>query len=237
MSTYRERREAKADRLREWADKRDTKATAGFKKANDIADMIPFGQPILVGHHSEGRARRDQERIRSGMTAGIEHSNKADEFRRRADGIEHAAENAVYSDDVDAIERLTERIAAREAERDRIKAYNATARKGEPDGSLLDNKQRENLLSIAKVASYQLGKGGAFPSYVLSNLGGTIRKDKERLDELNGGAPALFMVQYQRPGEDWTDYTERSTKAKAQFSERQAQNIYGWPTRIKELAS
>jgi hypothetical protein len=34
--------------------------------------MIPFGQPILVGHHSEGRARRDQGRIESGMRAGVE---------------------------------------------------------------------------------------------------------------------------------------------------------------------
>ncbi len=237
MTTYRERREAKADRLREWADKRDTKAAAGFKKANDIADMIPFGQPILVGHHSEGRARRDQDRIRSGMTAGIENNRKAAEFRSRADNIEAAADNAVYSDDTDAIERLTERIAEREAERDRIKAYNATARKGEPDGSLLDDKQRENLLSIAKVASWQLGKGGSFPSYVLSNLGGTIRKDKERLATLSGGSPALFMVQYQRPGEDWTDYQTRSTRRKAQFSEREAQSIYGWPTRIQEVTS
>lgn len=182
--TYRERREAKADRLREWADKRDTKAEAGFKKANDIADMIPFGQPILVGHHSEGRARRDQDRIQSGMRSGIENSRKADDFRHRADGIEAAARNAVYSDDTDAIERLEERIATREAERDRIKAFNASARKGELDLSILTLREQEKILSIAKVASYQLGKGGAFPGYHLTNLGATIRKDKKRLEGL-----------------------------------------------------
>ena len=184
MTTYRERREAKADRLREWADKRDTKAKTGFKKADDIAGMIPFGQPILVGHHSEGRARRDQDRIQSGMRSGIENSRKADDFRRRADGIERAADNAVYSDDVDAIERLEARIAVREAERDRIKAFNATARKGEPDLSILTSREQEKILSIAKVASYQLGKGGAFPGYHLTNLGATIRKDKKRLEGL-----------------------------------------------------
>lgn len=181
MSTYRERREAKADRLREWADKRDGKAAAGFKKADDIADLIPFGQPILVGHHSEGRARRDQDRIASGMRAGIENSRKADDFRRRADGIDRAADNAVYSDDVDAVERLEVRIVEREGERDRVKAFNVSARKGAPDLSLLDEKQRVDILSIAKVAAYQLGKGGAFPGYHLSNLGATIRKDKKRL--------------------------------------------------------
>ena len=188
MSTYRERREAKAERLREWADKRDGKAAAGFKRADDIADLIPFGQPILVGHHSEGRARRDQERIRSGMRSGIENSRKAEDFRRRADGIERAADNAVYSDDVDAVGRLEARIADREAERDRVKAFNGSARKGSPDLSLLDDSQRANILSIAKVASYQLGKGGAFPGYTLSLLGASIRKDKQRLTAIRAAS-------------------------------------------------
>ncbi len=186
MSTYRERREAKADRLREWADKRDGKAAAGFKRADDIADLIPFGQPILVGHHSEGRARRDQDRIASGMRAGIENSRKAEEFRDRADSIDRAADNAVYSDDVDAVERLEVRIADREGERDRLKAFNVSARKGSPNLSLLDEGQRANILSIAKVTAYALGKGGAFPGYVLSNLGATIRKDKQRLAAIRG---------------------------------------------------
>ena len=184
MSTYRERREAKADRLREWADKREVKSDEAFERSRAISDMIPFGQPILVGHHSEGRARRDQDRIHSGMSRGVEHGRKAEEFRSRADNIEAAAEKAVYSDDVDAIERLEERIAEREEERDRIKKFNATARKGAPDYEILTDDEVAQLLSIAKVASYQLGKGGSFPGYKLTNLGGTIRRDKKRLEEL-----------------------------------------------------
>lgn len=184
MSTYRERREAKADRLREWADKRETKADTTRSRTDQLADMIPFGQPILVGHHSEGRARRDQDRIHNGMRSSIADYHKAENFRRRADGIERAADNAVYSDDVDAVERLEARIAAREAQRDRIKAFNAAARRGSPDLSLLTEAERADILNIAKNAPYQLGKGGAFPGYVLSNLGATIRKDRARLEGL-----------------------------------------------------
>ncbi len=157
MTTYRERREAKADRLREWADKRDVKAEAGFKRSNDIADMIPFG---------------------------VENSRKAAEFRSRADNIEAAAEHAVYSDDDDASERLALRITEREAERDRIKAFNVAMRKGDLDLSLLDEKQKANYLSIVNNCPYQLGKKGEFPGYALSNLGATIRKDKKRLEAL-----------------------------------------------------
>ncbi len=180
--TYRERRAAKADRLREWADKRDVKATRTRAATDRLADSIPFGQPILVGHHSEKRARRDQDRIYNGMRRSIDDADKAAEFRRRADGIEAAADNAIYSDDTDAADRLTERIAEREAERDRIKAFNTEVRKsGALLWSLLDERQKASYLSILNNAPYQLGKSGAFPGYVLSNLGATIRKDKKRL--------------------------------------------------------
>src|SRR5437660_3812315 len=109
--TYRERRQARAERLRGWADGRDAKAAARFAAVDAIADNIPFGQPILVGHHSERRARRDQGRIHAGMRAGIENTRKAESMRSRAANIEAAADRAIYSDDPDAPERLRQRIA------------------------------------------------------------------------------------------------------------------------------
>ena len=71
MATYRERRLAKAERLRDWAVKREEKAASAFKAAHTLADMIPMGQPILVDHHSEGRARRDAERNRCDQSIEI----------------------------------------------------------------------------------------------------------------------------------------------------------------------
>ena len=187
MSTYRERREAKAERLREWADKRDDKAATAQAAADQTADMIPFGQPILTGHHSEKGDRNRRGRMRSNYAKAYEHGNKADEFRRRADGIERAADNAVYSDDEDAVEKLEARIERREAERDRIKAFNTKVRAtGEHDLELLDAKQKANYLSIVQHSAYSLGKGGTFPGYALTNLGATIRKDKKRLAALIG---------------------------------------------------
>ncbi len=183
--TYRDRRQAKAERLREWAKKRERKAEALRERVDTIADAIPFGQPVLVGHHSEGRHRRDLERIAGGMRRSFEDAEKAREFERRADGIEGALERSIYSDDDDAVPRLTARIAELEAERERIKAYNASCRKGAPDESLLDGTQRETLATVRRVAPYQLGKGGAFPGYALSNLSGNIARNRKRLLELS----------------------------------------------------
>lgn len=182
--TYRERREAKADRLREWADKRQVKATTDLTRAGVMADAIPLGQPILVGHHSERRDRNYRDRIGNTMSRGMEHQRKAEDFERRADGIAGQLERSIYSDDVDAVEKLTERIAELEAERDRIKAYNASCRKGARDVSLLDEAQQASLASVARHSSYNLGKHGEMPGYALTNLSGNINRNKKRLAEM-----------------------------------------------------
>ena len=72
--TYRERKERRAERRAEWARKRKAKSEAAFSAVKNLADQIPLGQPILVGHHSERRARRDADRISSNMTKGIEQA-------------------------------------------------------------------------------------------------------------------------------------------------------------------
>ena len=182
--TYRERRQVRAERLRGWADKRETRGQADLDRAHQLADLIPFGQPILVGHHSEGRHRRDLARIQGGMERGLDSLGMAERMRERADSIERAAQHAVYNDDTDAIERLRERIALREAERDRLKAYNTSCRKGTPDPALLTPADVESLRVVARFTPYNLSKGGGFPAYALTNLGATIRKDRQRLEQL-----------------------------------------------------
>src|ERR1700733_8393719 len=104
--TYRDRRLKRAEKLRDWSASNETKSDAKRDGADRIADGIPFGQPILVGHHSEGRHRRDLARIESGMRAAIELGDKAETQARTADNIEAATEAAIYDDDPDAIERL-----------------------------------------------------------------------------------------------------------------------------------
>ena len=176
--TYRERRLAKADRLRGWAGKREAGAASVFKAGEHYRGDHAFNtQPGHIPERARLIAREDRAH---------ESLAKADSMNSRAAGIEAAAGRAIYSDDPDAIEQLQERIATLEAERDRIKAYNASCRKGQRDTSLLDDKQSATLKSSAQVASYQLGKNGAYPAYALSNLSGNIAQQRKRLDQLTG---------------------------------------------------
>ena len=182
MSTYRERRLAKAERLRGWAEGSERKSDAALEEARRRADVIPLGQPILVGHHSEGRDRRYRAGIARKMDQGVEHGRKAEDMRRRADGIEAAAASAVYSDDPDAVERLEERIADLEGQRDRLKRYNASCRRGAPDPTILDAAQQEQLQVVERVG--QVRPGGQFPAYATSNLSGNIARLRRRLEDL-----------------------------------------------------
>jgi hypothetical protein len=206
--TRRERMERRLEKRTEWAEKREASAQATFDQAHTMADAIPFGQPIIAGHHSERRDRNYRARIDAAMGRGVTDSRMAEHHANRAQGIARQLDTSVFSDDEDAIERLRERIAEREARRDRIKAFNASCRKGTPNPSLLTERERDELAGTRRVAAYQLSKGGGFPNYALTNLGATIRKDKERIADIerrakrtadakdNGGAAVQVIGDY-----------------------------------------
>ena len=175
MSTYRERREARAERLREWAEKREAKSAAAFRSAHEGADMIPFGQPILVGHHSEKRHRRDLGRIDSAMGRGVEHARKAESMQSRAGNIESQLERSIYSDDPDAIPALERRVAALEAKREQINADNAAFRKAVKAAGL----PKESTWKEARFQGHR-----QHPSYELSNLSGDLKRNRDRLEML-----------------------------------------------------
>ncbi|MEY9937623.1 DUF3560 domain-containing protein [Streptacidiphilus sp. MAP5-3] len=72
-----ERAEARAERFAGYAGNAAARSEAAWEAGKRIADGIPLGQPILVGHHSEARARRDQERMERAARTSIAEANKA----------------------------------------------------------------------------------------------------------------------------------------------------------------
>ena len=66
-----QRAEERAERFENYSENRAKDAEQARKQVAAIAEHIPFGQPILVGHHSEKHARRDAKRIDDGMRKSI----------------------------------------------------------------------------------------------------------------------------------------------------------------------
>ena len=212
--TYRERRERRADRREEWAEKRSAKQDAAFEGARKLADAIPLGQPILVGHHSEKRARRDAERIHNGMTRGVEHGKMAEHHGAAADTIRRQLDESIYRDDTDELARLEEKRATLTAERDRRKAINVWFRKNagmkQRIGCQLDDatwaavcdalKKGAKEIPLTTSEIREIGSAAqhsgflGYPPYAMTNIGASIRRVEQRIPAASEKAAALAKV-------------------------------------------
>jgi hypothetical protein len=86
-----DRAEQRAERFAAYSESRKADADRADKAVKAICEHIPLGQPILVGHHSEKRARKDAERIDSGMRRMVQMWETAEYWHRRAAGALAAA--------------------------------------------------------------------------------------------------------------------------------------------------
>ena len=104
MSSRSERKQNRIDRYNELARKAETKSIEAFEHSNSIVKCIPMGQPILVGHHSEKRHRRDLDKSWNALGKSVQESEKAEYYRQKAEAAEN--NNAIYTEDEDSVERL-----------------------------------------------------------------------------------------------------------------------------------
>lgn len=94
------KQERAADRQERFEDRiesAEAKSTSLYNHAHTMADCIPFGQPILVGHYSEGRDRRFRARISSTFQRAFEEGDKAKYYERRAECARKSADGSQYS--------------------------------------------------------------------------------------------------------------------------------------------
>lgn len=156
QENYEERKEARIERYKELAIKNKEASLNAYNYSNKLASMIPMGQPILVGHHSEKSHRSHLKRIHSQMDKFCELQNKSDYYNDKAIAAEN--NNIISSDDPKAITLLKEKLEKLEKQRTQIKEHNKKAK-----------KENKDIL----------------PSWHLSNLGQRIVSIKKRINQLN----------------------------------------------------
>lgn len=108
MNTYEEKQQARKERYLERARREEQKGKDRINTARKMASAIPFGQPILVGHHSEKRDRNYRNRIHSNYDKGYQEFEKAEHYRQKAEAIDN--NNSISSDDPDAIKKLKTKL-------------------------------------------------------------------------------------------------------------------------------
>jgi len=114
-----QRANERAERFENYGESRARDAEQALKRVDSIVEHIPFGQPILVGHHSENRARKDAERIGDGMRKSIKMWDTSKYWMQRA---EAAIGNAKYKERPDVRARRIKKLEAEQRKRERTKS-------------------------------------------------------------------------------------------------------------------
>lgn len=112
-----ERAEERADRFDAYSDNRAADADRARRAVSTIADNIPFGQPILVGHHSERHARKHAQQIENGMRKAVKMWETSEYWTSRAAG---ALANAKYKERPDVRARRIKGLEADKRKREKI---------------------------------------------------------------------------------------------------------------------
>lgn len=92
-----ERAEARAGRMEDRATSAAAESNSAATRSHQMMDAIPMGQPILVGHYSEGRDRRYRERAWNLMGKAVAASERAKYYEGRAATARATSEGSEYS--------------------------------------------------------------------------------------------------------------------------------------------
>lgn len=156
MNYYEQKIEARRTRYEELAYNNSKKAKSLYEEGHRALSFIPFGQPILVGHHSERADRSYRSKALNKIGRSFETADKAEYYEEKAKSV---GTHGISSDDPEAVKKLKEKLDKLEKQREAYKAYNKKMR---AEG------------------------GEQMASYHLSNLGAnimTVRKRIERLEK------------------------------------------------------
>lgn len=190
---YEAKQQAKRDRYAARAAKKRSESHAAYAAQRAIADRIPPGQPILVGHHSERRHRRDLARIDRDARKSVEAANAAAYLERKAQTY---GTHAISADDPSAIGKLQSQLTKLEAQRAAAKPINAAVRRAVKAAEKRGEKADHHAI-IAALDAPEWAKTGltnvarAFswtPQLDVKNLGANIRRIKKRIAELEATA-------------------------------------------------
>lgn len=130
MNNYEAKQQARKDRYLAKSQGLAQQADATYDRARTMAEAIPFGQPILIGHHSETRDRNYRNRIHTTYGKAFEQQDKADHYAQKAASV---GTGGISSDDPDAIDKLKEQLTQARDSQDMMKKANAAIRKHKAD--------------------------------------------------------------------------------------------------------
>lgn len=183
-NVYGDRSEIRRDRLLKQSASIKAESGRVLASAKSRADSIPLGQPILVGHHSEGRDRNFRAKIHSDMGKAYALEDKAAELLNQA----RAVGSAIASDDPEALTKLQVKLkVAKHAHAVMVAANKAIrAHKGDQAAAIAAIVKTTGMLeeNARVLLRPDFGDGMGFASYALSNSKAEIFRIERRIKEI-----------------------------------------------------
>lgn len=183
MNAYEERLQARKERLEARAGTAAARSDAAYNRSRKATEGIVMGQPILVGHHSEGRHRRDLARSENAMRQSWEESQKAQHYAAKAASV---GTGGISSDDPEAVRKLREELAELQKSQELMKAANKAIRVNKtPEAQLAALVALGfSAESAAGLLRPDFARRIGFPAYKLSNQNANIRRIEARIKDL-----------------------------------------------------
>jgi len=176
---YEERKEQRIESYNRRAKKAEGIAVQESKSACDMGSVIPLGQPILIGHHSEGGHRRLLKRIDAAYRRANEADEKAEYYKNKAEAAE--INSSISGDDAEAINRYKDKLERLEAAQEKMKAIKKAWKKGKEALYVLGLTDEEIKQLRSKSPAYA---GNPISPCSLSNNNAEIRRVKQKIEEL-----------------------------------------------------
>lgn len=207
---FKRRREARKERYENRAEKARGQADSHHKASRQAVEHIPFGQPILVGHHSERGHRSAIKRAHGHMDKFCEELNKVKHYESKAANV---GTGGISSDDPDALDKLRAKLDGMQVSHEHMKKINAAWRKaGKPapsDGegwakvAEWAGVELESLRSVRETLARFPYYNAPFPSYSLTNNNANMKRVKDRIEELEAAS------EYEDKEQEFEDFTYR----------------------------
>jgi len=246
VNDYETRQEARRERMRNKAARLRAEAERRHATSDDLGRVMQ-GQPILVGHHSEKRHRRDIEKMHTNTRKAIEAT---DEAKRLEAAAARVGSGGISSDDPGAVAKLQAGLATMERQRDQAKQINAYWRKHSTLRGFPDMRDDTAARIDATMQSQQEpgapwvpDKHKVYPGYFFQNLGANIRRVRDRIKELESRpdpetasptpaieGPGYKITEHPEENRIWWEFDTKPDRPTCQLMRR-----YGWrwsPTRV-----
>lgn len=182
-SNYEEKRANRLERYNRLASKFSKESDSRYQRFKSLLSVIPMGQPILVGHHSEKGHRSLLNKADNNMRMSVEADKKAEYYADRAETVEN--NHAISSDDPNALERLQEKLEGLQRNQELMKKCNKILKSKKTDAEkvtmLMEFGLKESTaIEILKPVYGRVG----IPSYKLTNNNANINTVKQRIAKL-----------------------------------------------------